>query len=121
MAAKDCIKRIQDAAGRLLTDDEVAAVFSRIHKAALDIKAGRFKPGANQGELLGETPRQLIEEAAQKAAAELTAAANRKERSAALQVIKIEARGKDYLKARAANTTPRNAVKKTLTIDWVAW
>lgn len=118
MAAKDCIKRIQDAAGRLLTDDEVAAVFDRIHKAALDIKAGRFKPQADQGQMFGESPRQLIEEAAQKAAAELTAESDRAERNAALQVLKIEARSKDYQILKGAGLIPLEAVKSTIAIDY---
>jgi hypothetical protein len=39
-----CIGRLKQAAGRDLTDDEVTAIFERIHKAALDIKAGRASP-----------------------------------------------------------------------------
>ena len=45
MSARDCIARINQAAGRTLTDAEVEGVFSRLHKAALDIKAGRAAPG----------------------------------------------------------------------------
>ena len=76
MAARDCIKRLQDIAGRELTDDEVSAVFERIHKAALDIKAGRVKEGLDlqsglEGIGAAQQGTMLIYEAAQVAAAEL--------------------------------------------------
>lgn len=41
MAYQHCIGRLQQAAGRELTDKEVQRIFERIHRAALDIKAGR--------------------------------------------------------------------------------
>ncbi len=41
MSYADCIRSITQAAGRDLSDKEVAAIYERVHKAALDIKAGR--------------------------------------------------------------------------------
>ena len=81
MSARDCIARIQQAAGRTLTDAEVESVFTRLHKAALDIKAGRAHPGdvklgrAMDKELKGkpgaDDARTMMQAAAERAAAEL--------------------------------------------------
>lgn len=114
MSARDCINRIRAAAKRELTDDEVEAIFARIQKAALDIKAGRVKgiEGKNIGlgndltaklgaDMLGEggdalakTSAEAIQEAAQLAAADLVHEANLKERRAELQVVASNATAK---------------------------
>ena len=44
MSYVNCIKALSQAAGRELSDAEVQDVYERIHKAALDIKAGRAEP-----------------------------------------------------------------------------
>lgn len=128
MAARDCINRIQQVAGRKLTDEEVEAVFARIHQAALDIKAGRKAPSdINMGRKLereiagrpgADDARTLIQMAAERAAAELEAEAARAERNAYLQVVKMGARMADMQKARANGLDPLAAVQATITRDY---
>lgn len=129
MSARDCIARVQQAAGRNLTDDEVEAVFARIHKAALDIKAGRAAPsdvkmGAKlEKELAGkpgaDDARTLIQKAAEKAAQELEQEAANAERSAHLQMVKIGARMKDVAEMKAAGIKPMGRPLKGL--GGMAW
>lgn len=128
MSARDCIARVQQAAGRQLTDAEVEAVFARIHKAALDIKAGRAAPGdvkmgaKLEKELAGkpgaDDARTLIQKAAEKAAQELEQEAAEIERSAHLQLVKTGARMKDKADMQAAGIKPLEAVQGTLTRDY---
>jgi hypothetical protein len=128
MSARDCISRVQQAAGRNLTDDEVEAVFARIHKAALDIKAGRAQPGdvkmgaKLEKELAGkpgaDDARTLIQKAAEKAAADLEQEAINAERTAHLQLVKMGARMKDKADMQAAGIKPLEAVQGTLTRDF---
>lgn len=105
MAYQDCIKRIQNAAKRELTEDEVQAIFERINTVKNDIAAGRIKgveaqntgmgkklTGMLNADLLGDpslakTGAEAIQEAAQWAAADKVAEADLKERRANLQVL----------------------------------
>ena len=89
MAWTDCIARLAQAAGRALSDDEVTAIFERIHKAALDIKAGRAQPddvglGNKLGKDLGVglSQDQMIQAVAKRAADELLHQAAVRERQA---------------------------------------
>lgn len=123
MAARDCIKRLQDIAGRELTDDEVSAVFERIHKAALDIKAGRVKEGLDlqsglEGIGAAQQGTMLIYEAAQVAAAELQHQADLSMKRANLQVLKLGARSGDYQTLKSAGLAPLDAVKSTIARDY---
>lgn len=125
MAYKDCINRLQAAAGRQLTDKEVSAIFERIHKAALDIKAGRKAPGevgigAKLEQQLGAgKPEQLfIQKAAQRAAAELQAEALLHERQAQLQIVRLGARQGDVKTIQAAGLSPLDAVEATIVRDF---
>lgn len=117
----NCIQRLIEAAGRQLTDREVEAIFERIHKAALDIKAGRVDPAdVKLGGKLGKEMAAdgIIQEAAQRAAADLVKEAETRERQAALQITKIAARGQDAFAAREAGLDPLEAVKRVLTRDY---
>lgn len=128
MSARDCIARINQAAGRTLTDAEVEGVFSRLHKAALDIKAGRAAPGelklgrALEKELKGAPgaadARTMYQKAAERAAAELEAEAKTLEYQAHLQLVRMGARMKDTGDMRAAGINPIDAVKGTLARDY---
>lgn len=103
MAYTKCIGRLIQAAGRDLTDAEVSDIFERIHKSALDIKAGRAdvddvglgkKLGKDLG--VGRTGDLLIQEAAARAAKEMEFEAALVARRANLQMIKLAARQGDY-------------------------
>ena len=86
MSYRDCIARIAQAAGRKLSDDEIRSIYERVHKAALDIKAGRGD--VKTGELFPD----IVSQAAQKAAADLMAEAAQQKRQAEMQVVKMSAR-----------------------------
>jgi hypothetical protein len=128
MSARDCINRIQQAAGRTLTDDEVEAVFTRIHKAALDIKAGRKEPGdiklgrALETELKGKSgtdeARTIMQLVAEKAAADLEREAATAEFQAHLQLVRMGARMKDVADMQAVGIPFLEAVRGTLARDY---
>lgn len=109
MPTFDCIARLNQAAGRALTDAEVEAIFSRIHKAALDIKAGRRTPQAGAMGMQG-----VIDAAAQEAAATMAAEAARAERNANLQVIKMAQRMSDFNRIRAGVGSGIDAVSRMI-------
>ena len=121
-----CIKNLAKAAGRDLTDDEISAIYERVHKAALDIKAGRVKPG--QENLAGSlatnlgTPKPATEDlvvaAARKAAADLEYEAQQMERHAYLQVLKLGARQADVGRVEAEGFKPLEAVDRMIARDY---
>ena len=128
MSARDCITRVQAAAGRQLSDKEVEAVFARIHQAALDIKAGRKAP-ADVGlgrklekEIAGkpgaDDARSMMQKVAERAAEQLEAEAAAAERQAYLQVVQLGARMKDYADMVKAGTAPLDAVRATIARDY---
>lgn len=121
-----CIENLARAAGRALTEDEIHAIYERVHKAALDIKAGRIAPGAvglagRLGEKLG-TPEALTEElvvaAARKAAADLATEADAAKRQAYLQIIQLGARHADIQRLRAEGFKPLEAVDLLIARDY---
>ena len=126
MGAANCIRRLSQAAGRQLTDDEVSAIFERLHKATLDIKAGRVKPGATNlaGKLSQDlgTPAPLTEDlvsaAARQAAADLVYAAELAERQATLQLVRLGARQADIDALQAGGMKPMDAPEKLLARDY---
>jgi hypothetical protein len=124
MAYGDCIARLQQAAGRVLTDDEVKAIFERIHRAALDIKAGRVSPAdiiAGKGkaaQAVGAAGDAIVRQAAERAAAELAAEAALKARQDALQVLKLKARMEDVDRLVASGLKDLDAIEKTITRDY---
>lgn len=73
-----CVAAIRNAAQRPLTDDEITQILERIHRTALDIKAGRVQaPPTNLG-----SPQGLIQHAATLEAQRLVAEADLKARRA---------------------------------------
>jgi hypothetical protein len=123
---RNCLNALARIAGRELTDDEVAAIFERVHRAARDIRAGRVKGGASDvaGDLtqtLG-TPKALTEDivvhAARQAAAELEYEAQLAERQAYLQVVRLGARMGDLERIQAAGFRSMEAVEKMIARDY---
>lgn len=130
---RDCLSALARAAGRELTDDEVRAVYERIHRAALDIKAGRASPEdvtlatrgktkdlakdtkASSGEGVADT---LVSQAAERAAAELEAEAAKAEQRAYLQVMRLGARTEDAARLEASGIKPLEAVKLLIARDY---
>ncbi|CAB4223355.1 structural protein [uncultured Caudovirales phage] len=125
-----CIERLSQIAGRQLTDKEVEAVFTRIHKAALDIKAGRTDiQDVTMGPLGGagkdirkaggkDEGNTLIQRAADLATADLEAEAAKTEQRAYLQVLRLGARMGDVDAMEATGTKPLDAVEKTMVRDY---
>jgi len=125
----NCIKSLAQAAGRELTDAEVQDVYERVHKAALDIKAGRAEPGSDvrmpkqlgldlQGKPGADDAQTLVARAAERAAAELEAEAANIERNAHLQLVRMSARMADVDGIKAAGLKPLDAVKATIARDY---
>lgn len=92
----DCIRLLAQAAGRALSDEEVRGIFERVHRAALDIKAGRAAPqdiglGPKLQKQLGvgQAEDSLVQQAAQRAAAELEHEAVVRERQTNLQLMRL--------------------------------
>lgn len=86
MSYRDCVARIAQAAGRALSDAEIRDIYERVHKAALDIKAGRTE--AKTGDMFDG----IVQQAAQRAADDLIREAAIKQQQAHLQVAKLSAR-----------------------------
>lgn len=128
---KDCIQRIINAAGRPVSDEEIHAIFERIHRAALDIKAGRVagedvKMGGGKKlkdlnsaiKGTGGDPNTLLQEAAQYAAVELEREAAHVERQANLQLIKMGSRMSEIEQLRAQGVSAIEAPRHTLARDF---
>lgn len=118
----DCIRRLTAAAGRALTDDEVRAIFERIHKAAQDIKAGRVKPGADLGgkigKQLGPHAGTMIEQAARAAAEKLVYEAETRARQAHLQLVVMGARMAEWSNLKATGVRALDAIEKMIARDY---
>jgi len=121
MSYSGCIRAVTAAAGRDLTEDEIRGIFERVHRAALDIKAGRAAPsdvtlgkdlGAKTG--VGTSQDQVIQQAAARAAAELQREAAQAERQAYLQVMKLGGRVDAYKRLTASGMPPLKAVENLL-------
>ncbi len=123
---RSCIDSLARAAGRALTEDEVSAIFERVHKAALDIKAGRVEPGATNlsGRLAGElgTPKaqteDLVVAAARRAAEDLQREADQAARQAYLQVVRLGARMQDVQGLEATGLKPLDAINRLIARDY---
>jgi hypothetical protein len=120
-----CVRRLEQAAGRALTDKEVDGIFKRIHKAALDIKSGKVDVqdvgvGKALGKVVGATDENnvLIQRAADYAANELKREAARQERQAYLQAVKLGGRMKDADDLFADGAKPLEAVQKMIARDY---
>lgn len=95
-----CIARLNQAAGRELTDAEIEGVYKRIHQAALDIKAGRAE------KVKGDAFDNVVADAAKKAAADLIREAEEQARRAQLQVVKLSARMREVSNVAAQTGEP---------------
>jgi hypothetical protein len=130
---RNCIQALAQAAGRQLSDEEAAAIFERVHKAALDIKAGRPEPEdllVQQDKRLGTLASDLksqgrlfsgddmIRRAAERAATELEHEAEVNERNAQLQVVKLAARTNDVETMVKSGMKPLDAVERTIVRDY---
>jgi len=120
-----CLASLARAAGRELSNDEMIAIYERIHKAALDIKAGRTpaKMSAKTTAELGVQGREtevqsVIERAAEQAASELEHEGIIAERNANLQMAKLAARMGDVQIMKAAGLKDFDAVRNTLARDY---
>lgn len=126
MSYRDCVGRLIAAAGRQLSDQEVSSIFERIHRAALDIRAGRVEGTevkmtgklAKEMRGAGAQPDVLLQEAAQHAAAQLEKEAALVERQAELQIVRLGARQADIGRAREAGIAPIKAPEYILTRDY---
>ena len=131
--SRDCIDALARAVGRQLTDEEADAIFSRLHKAALDIKAGRASPqdvelGRPRGTAqlradlaAGGTAGQaddLIRMAADRAAQDLQWEAAKAAQRAHLQIAKLGSRVADAQRLEAANVEPLKAIDFMIARDF---
>lgn len=126
MSYRDCIAQLSKAAGRKLTDAEATAIFERVHKAALDIKAGRLEGGETN--LAGRIAKKLgtdatatediVTAAARQAAAQLQREAETAARQAELQLVRLGARAADVKRLQAEGVKPMDAPEKILTRDY---
>ena len=105
-----CIERLNQAAGRKLSDKEVADIYERIHKAALDMKAGRTvapkKPG---GQI-----ESVVQQAAHEAAAVMIQEAQFKQYQTGLQLTKMSARLRETANMQQAGIKPLDSVDRTV-------
>ena len=124
MSAKDCIARLVQAAGRQLTDDEVNDIFTRIHKAAIDIKAGRALPEdvalgkTKLGKEFGKSLDPVVRQAAERAAAELAAESALAERQANLQALRLAGLSKGWRELVASGVKPLDALDLMIARDY---
>jgi len=135
MAFRDCIRGVTAAAGRELSNDEILAIYERVHKAALDIKAGRAEPDdlllhqgkptrlqdlrqtlQERGQLLSGDD--IVRQSAERAARELIAEANKAEQQAFRQVTRIAALLGENVKIRAEGIAPLDAIEKLIARDY---
>lgn len=126
MATRDCIAALTRAAGRALSDSEVGAIFERIHKAALDLKAGRIKGedielGRKLGKAMpwtGTKGDKIIQQAAQLAAEDLKQEAALIERQANLQVLRLSGMTSVYRGIVSGGIKPLEAVELLIHRDY---
>lgn len=126
MSYERCFGRLRELAGRPLTDNEINAIFERVHKAALDIKAGRAKEGepklrrglAKAVEVKGTEVTNVLERAAVLAAEELRAEAALAERQANLQVLTRASLNTAYRSLVSSGLSPLDAVGVLIRRDY---
>lgn len=119
MSYEKCIDGLKRAAGRDLTDDEVRTIFEKLHKAALDIKAGRVAdvelPTKNMQQVVSGNV--LFEMAAERAAKELIHEAQVSATRTKLQLARLSAR-KAELDNLAQNMDGIEAIKNMIARDY---
>jgi hypothetical protein len=109
----NCVGRLNQAAGRTLTPDEIQKIFEATHRAALDLKAGR-KTASQIKTTHGAAIDQVVQQVAAEAAKKYAAEALRKQRNAALQAVKLAQRVDDVKAMRLAGLTPLDSLGRTL-------
>jgi hypothetical protein len=107
-----CISALTKAAGRELTAEELAAVFSRIQRTARDLKAGRIEPLPGPHNLASEEG--LIMHAAEIEAQAMVQEAERKARNAVAQATVIAARQAEVGAMRTGGISGVDAVRRLL-------
>lgn len=107
MPSTNCIAALVQAAGRNLSQDEIDGIFSRVHKAALDIKNGKT---TNVDTGMGAGADNIVTLAAKKAADDLMREAAVRERQAHLQVLSLGKNLDTYKRLTAAGVKPFDAL-----------
>lgn len=121
MSYEKCIAGLKRAAGRDLTDEEVRSIFERLHKSALDIKAGRVDvadvnaPVKDMQKAVSGNV--LFEMAAEQAAKQLIHDAEVSANRTKLQVARLSAR-KSELDGLMQNMDGIEAVKNLMARDY---
>jgi hypothetical protein len=105
-----CIARLNQAAGRKLSDKEVADIYERIHKAALDMKAGRTVAPKKPGGPIES----VVQQAAHEAAAVMIQEAQFKQYQTGLQLTKMSARLRETVDMQQAGIKPLDSVDRTV-------
>ena len=106
-----CIQALNRAAGRELSADELQGMFDRIHKTALDLKAGRIKPDGDAN--LGSTEG-LIQHAAQIEAKAMIAEAERKVANVARDATIVATRQAEIAAMKASGLKDVEAVRRLI-------
>jgi hypothetical protein len=109
----NCVGRLNQAAGRTLSNDEVTKIFEATHRAALDLKAGR-RTAAQIKTGQGAAIDQVVQQVAAEAAKQYAATALRKQRNAALQAVKLAQRADDVKAMVQAGLTPLDALGRLI-------
>jgi hypothetical protein len=106
-----CIARINEAAGRKLSDDEMDGVVSAIQRAAGKMRAGgEARPETGAGPQVDFIAAKIAEEAAR----EHVATAERKQRNAALQAVKLGQRAAEIEAAAGTGLSRLNALGRLI-------
>ncbi len=105
-----CISALRTAAGRNLSEDEIADALGRIHQTALDIKAGRF----DNGKTLAGSEEQLIRQAAQVEAARMVQEAELKARRAVMDAQTAQTRLAEVNAMTSAGLNNVEAVRRLI-------
>lgn len=106
-----CVGRIQEAAGRKLSDDEVLGIVETIQRAATRIRKGE-KATASTG--AGERVDYVAQKLAEEAAREHVAEADRQVRNASLQAVKLGQRQAEIAAAASVGMSRLDALSRLI-------
>ena len=112
MNYRDCVANIAKAAGRELDDDEIRGIYERVHKAALDLKAGRAE--AKTGDMFDN----FVQAAAKQAADDMIREAAKTQRQTQLQVARLSGNMNAFRSMTAAGLKPLDAVQALISRDY---
>jgi len=128
MSYANCIAMLAKAAGRKLTDDEIAAIYERLNKAALDLKSGRkqqYQVGLGKSKDTDQLRKQLsgkgdpmIRQAAQLAADEMRAEAVLRTRQANLQALRLAGTAATWRGLIDSGMRPLEAIRLMIARDF---